>query len=226
VRDDQPVVVEHASSSEYLLDAARLSAGFDAALGGLFTPGENFRKMQRVKDILRSSYDRSAPAYDAEFRPLQRPKYEALLAGALPRSGDRRPALDLGCGTGLLAEWLAERGLSLEGPLVGLDLSAQMLLRARPRGVRAVQGDLERLPFRDAGFGAVFAFTALAIGGGPAAALSESARVLAPDGLFAVSVLKNTWTRGFEHELRAAGLSPGLRRDCGQDWGYVCSRRR
>jgi ubiquinone/menaquinone biosynthesis C-methylase UbiE len=185
--------------------------------------------MGRVKEILRASYDRSAASYDAEFRALQRPKYEAVLgpraaavAGLLAAGGR---ALDLGCGTGLLAEWLAAEGLGARG-LVGLDLSHGMAVRARGRGVAAVEGDLDRLPFRDAAFAAVFAFTSLAIVPGSAArALAEVARVLAPGGLLAVSVLRPAWEAGFERELRAAGLVPGARRECGQDHGTLCSRR-
>lgn len=184
-----------------------------------------------VKDILRASYDRSAPGYDAEFRPLQRAKYEALLGpGAAHIAADlaggpgRSRALDLGCGTGLLAEWLDEAKV-LRAGLVGLDLSAAMVARACGRGLPAVQGDLERLPFRPGSFGAVLAFTSIGIlPGSHGRALGEVARVLAPRGRLAVTVLASTGWRAFEAALRAAGFSPGARRDCGQDFGYLCSR--
>jgi malonyl-CoA O-methyltransferase len=184
--------------------------------------------MRRVKEILRASYDRSAAGYDAEFRPLQRPKYAALIgAGGGPIAGllaTGARAVDLGCGTGLLAEWLAAEGIAARG-LVGLDLSPGMLAVARGRGQRVVEGDLDRLPFRDAAFTVALAFTALAIlPGSPARALAEAARVLAPGGLLAITTLRAA-EPGLDRELRAAGFLPGARRDCGQDFGWLCSRR-
>jgi ubiquinone/menaquinone biosynthesis C-methylase UbiE len=140
---------------------------------------------------------------------------------SLGRTG---PILDIGCGTGLLAEWLSEAGTPTAG-LVGLDLSRRMIERARARGLAAVEGDLERLPFRDGAFAAAVAFTALLIvPGSPAPALAEAARVLAPGGFLALSVLRGA-AGGLEAELRAAGFTPGPRRECGQDYGWICSRR-
>jgi hypothetical protein len=48
--------------------------------------------------------------------------------------------------------------------------------------------------------------------------------VLAPGGWLALSVLRAA-AGGMEAELRAAGLAPGPRRECGQDYGWICSRR-
>ena len=182
-----------------------------------------------LKEVLRASYDRSADRYDEEFRPLQREKYRVLLGSdggllraALVREGSQ--LLDVGCGTGLLAEWLSEVGAPPAG-LAGLDFSRRMVERARARGLAAVEGDLERLPFRDSTFAAALAFTTLGIvPGSPALALAEAARVLAPGGFFALSVLRAA-ADGIEAELRAAGFAPGARRECGQDYGWICSRR-
>ncbi len=218
-----------------------------------------------MKDVLRKSYDRSAAGYDEEFRPLQRPKYAALLEGAGPAArgepgpsedagagplgqasaaavrgaqeifirGSAGPILDLGCGTGLFAEWLAERAARSGAPapaLVGVDIAASMLAIARRRpGVRAaIQADLERLPFRAAAFGAAVAFTSIEIGGAPCGpALREAARVLAPGAPFAVSILKEHAPERVERDLREAGFAPlGPRMDCGQDWGWLCARKR
>jgi ubiquinone/menaquinone biosynthesis C-methylase UbiE len=182
-----------------------------------------------LKEILRASYDRSADRYDEQFRPLQREKYRVLLGsdGGLLRATLGRQGsqiLDIGCGTGLLAEWLSEAGAPPAG-LAGLDFSRRMVERARARGLAAVEGDLERLPFRDGAFAAALAFTALGIlPGSPARALAEAARVLAPGGVLALSVLRAA-AGGLEAELRAAGFAPGPRRECGQDYGWICSRR-
>jgi len=216
------------------------------AYSSLFRPKEEAATIPGVKDILRASYDRSAPGYDAGFEALQRPKYEALLGargegiaalfargalGGAVGSGEPKPLpmLDLGCGTGLLGAWLTDAGALPPGGVVGLDLSLGMARLARARGVRAVEGDQDRLPFRDEAFAAAASFTTLKITPGPAArALVEVHRVLRPGATFFVSILKSAAIAGgaaFTAELGAAGLRAGERVDCGQDWGWVCARR-
>ncbi|MBI4260810.1 MAG: ubiquinone/menaquinone biosynthesis methyltransferase [Actinobacteria bacterium] len=97
-----------------------------------------------------------------------------------------RPVLDLGCGTGRLAGLLAG-----EHPVVGVDLSREMLAAARvrlaPRGrVDLVRGSAFRLPFADASFaGAASAFVMRNLDDLPAA-FAELARVVEPGGRLAM----------------------------------------
>src|SRR6185503_11029630 len=88
------------------------------------------------------------------------------------------PVLDLGCGTGRLAEEAAR-----DHRVVGLDVSGAMLREAsrRLRGRAAlVQGSAFRLPFDDAVFGgAVSGFVLRNLDDLPEAFL-ELVRVLAP----------------------------------------------
>jgi SAM-dependent methyltransferase len=71
------------------------------------------------------------------------------------------PVLELGCGTGRIALPVGRSGT----PVVGIDLSARMLSRARARVRRArlarrvhlVRGDIRRLPFPDRRFALVMA---------------------------------------------------------------------
>ena len=183
-------------------------------------------KVSNLRRILRESYDRSAEGYDERFRGLQRPKYEALLGARGEALAGARLVLDMGCGTGLLAEWLAERG----GPaprMVGLDQSHEMLLRARRRGLSVVEGDVDRLPFRAAAFDAAVAFTSIGIDQGPRdRAIAEAARVLRPGGLFVLTVLRVTIAGDVPRELAAAGLRAGPRVECGQDIGFLCVKGR
>jgi SAM-dependent methyltransferase len=185
----------------------------------------------RRTDLLRAGYDRSAADYDARFRSLQHAKYAAMLdadeaLGTCLRSG---PLLDLGCGTGLAAEYLAARR-SLPEVVVGLDLSHRMLQQARRRPVHVVQGDATMLPFPAQSFATVLAFTVLALWQDDHAATRQSwreiGRVVRPGGVVVVTVLASAADAGFAALLDTTDLTVGDVRRCGQDVGYVCHRAR
>jgi len=102
-------------------------------------------------------------------------------------AGPDQLVLDLGCGEGRHLELLEDHGY----PRVGLDLSAELLYRARARmGEETksplVRGDMRLLPFREASFSTVLSlFTAFGYFGPPAAnqdPVREVARALVPGG--------------------------------------------
>lgn len=103
---------------------------------------------------VRDGYDRWAPVYDHDGNPLP-----ALEEPHVRRAlGDVRGCrvLDLGCGTGRHAAWLAGAGARV----TAVDFSEEMLKHARDKlagtDVRFVVHDLhEPLPFGDASFDAV-----------------------------------------------------------------------
>ncbi|TNC15023.1 methyltransferase domain-containing protein [Methylobacterium terricola] len=115
------------------------------------------------------------------------------VAGAEARFG---PALDLGCGTGLMARALD----GLVGPLVGIDLSPGMLAEARRTGLyaRLHEGDLRTAltgePPDSAGLAVAADVFIYLREIGPV--LREVARVLAPGGLFAFTVQGHPGERG------------------------------
>lgn len=128
---------------------------------------------------LRSSYSWLAPVYDLVVT--------GALAGARGRSIARLPV------AGGLDIFINGIGTGLDLPLLpaahryaGLDLTRAMLERARPRRrgleLELVEGDSQRLPFRDASFDAALLHLILAIVPDPVAALRETARVLKPGG--------------------------------------------
>ncbi len=93
--------------------------------------------------------------------------------------------LDVGTGTGRIAELFAGRA----SHLTGLDKSPEMLRLARTRlqhlpasDVTLVQGDFAQLPFADASFDTVLFHQVLHYAFAPQAVLAEAARVTAPGG--------------------------------------------
>lgn len=92
-----------------------------------------------------------------------------------------RPArvLEVGCGWGELAEWVArETGADV----VAVDLSPRMVELARERGVDARIGDVQELPFDDDAFDVAIAAWMLYHVPDLDRALAELARVLRPGG--------------------------------------------
>jgi len=115
----------------------------------------------------------------------RRAERRASLLATAAGLGPGRRALEIGCGTGVFLERAAASGAQI----VGLDLSSDLLRRARERlggtpNVALWCGNAERLPFSDASFDAVYGSSVLHhldVG----AALCEVRRVLKPGGRMA-----------------------------------------
>jgi malonyl-CoA O-methyltransferase len=103
---------------------------------------------------VRTGYDRWAAVYDHDRNPLSAMEEDYVKQAA----GNVRglTVLDLGCGTGRHALWLADSGADV----VALDFSESMLAEAQRKApgksIRFVVHDLhERLPFEDRSFDSV-----------------------------------------------------------------------
>jgi phosphatidylethanolamine/phosphatidyl-N-methylethanolamine N-methyltransferase len=128
------------------------------------------------------AYDRWAPVYDLVFGPVfERGRRAAIVAAE--RIGGR--ILEVGVGTGIsLPDY------SPTSRIVGVDISAAMLEKARERvteqGLDHVEVlevmDAERLKFPDQSFDVVVAQYVVTAVPNPEAALDEFARVLKPGG--------------------------------------------
>jgi ubiquinone/menaquinone biosynthesis C-methylase UbiE/DNA-binding transcriptional ArsR family regulator len=146
---------------------------------------------------IRAGREASAQAYFArhavEWDTLRRlhgadEPVEAALLGAL--GGEPLGALlDVGTGTGRMAELLAARA----GRVTALDKSPEMLRIARARlqslpadKIDLVQGDFLGLPFAPETFDTVLFHQVLHYAQDPGAVLAEAARVLRPGGRIAV----------------------------------------
>jgi SAM-dependent methyltransferase len=122
-------------------------------------------------------YDGLAEWYEGFRRELSDHELDALRRLLGP--GDGR-CLDVGCGTGVPT--LAVAGLGWE--VVGVDVSRDLLERARARGLEALEAPADALPFEDASFDAAVSFWTHTDIDGYGAAVAEVARVLRPGAPF------------------------------------------
>jgi phosphatidylethanolamine/phosphatidyl-N-methylethanolamine N-methyltransferase len=128
---------------------------------------------------LKHSYTLAAPFYDAVLTAATHGARKRSLAALA--DGPPRHVLLLGVGTGLDLPHLPS-----QHRYVGLDLTASMLKRARPRAAglhfAPLRGDVQRLPFHDASFDVAVLHLILAVVPAPTLCLAEAVRVLKPGG--------------------------------------------
>jgi phosphatidylethanolamine/phosphatidyl-N-methylethanolamine N-methyltransferase len=171
------------------------------------------------------AYARWAPIYDVVFGAVFDRGRKAAIAAA-ERTGGR--ILEVGVGTGLsLPDY------SLSNRLIGVDLSAPMLRKAKARVAEHrlpnVEGlavmDAQHLSFQDAVFDVVVAQYVITAVPNPEMTLDELARVVKPGGeivlvnhLGAERGLRATFERGFAPLARRLGWQPGFRWDRLAQW--------
>jgi SAM-dependent methyltransferase len=129
-----------------------------------------------------SEFDGRAGRYE-ELRPIDANWWE--LFDALVRLGRLRGEriLEVGCGTGRLAEALEQRGLAR---VWAVDASEAMVARAKELGVNARVARAEALPFKAGWFDAVVMRMVLHLVR-RAQALEQTARVLRPQGRLVIA---------------------------------------
>ncbi len=122
-----------------------------------------------------------------------------LVRALFPAAGR---GLEVGVGTGRFA---APLGIG-----VGVEPSPAMAARAQARGVLAVLGRGEALPFLDGTFARVLIVVALCFAEDPTRMLAEAWRVLAPGGALGVGIVDrdSAWGRHY----RARATDPFYRR--------------
>jgi SAM-dependent methyltransferase len=149
--------------------------------------GRNDRVTDAKTALVRALWDSAADVYDDAIVPALSDAHHALLRTLDPQRGER--ILDLGCGTGRMAELVAHSGAQLAA---AVDLAPEMVARARARlagtGIDIREMDAQSLTFDDASFDAVVAGFSLMFCVDHLAALCEVRRVLRPGGRLALSV--------------------------------------
>ncbi|MCR9165164.1 MAG: class I SAM-dependent methyltransferase [Nannocystaceae bacterium] len=154
-----------------------------------------------------AGYDRWAPGYDAYDNPLialEQPEVRALIGDP---SG--LAVLDVGCGTGRHALWMAERGATV----TGVDFSSGMLeqLRAKPDAdVTVIEHDFtEGLPVPDRSVDLVTCCLVLEHVPSLGAVFAEMARVTRPGGRVVISDFHpEMLRRGYHARFREAPGGP------------------
>jgi phosphatidylethanolamine/phosphatidyl-N-methylethanolamine N-methyltransferase len=172
-------------------------------------------EVQVCESGVKRVYNQAAPLYDLLFG-------QVLQAGR-KRMGERvsqlGPAslLEVGVGTGL-----ALGSYPAKTRIVGIDLSPQMLARARERAARLKHHDIhiaqmnaERMSFADATFDCVTVPYVLSVTPHPAELVREIRRVCKPDGTIFIlnhfSGSKFWWL--LERSVRSAAAHVGFRSD-------------
>ncbi|RLI15903.1 hypothetical protein DRO41_03370 [Candidatus Bathyarchaeota archaeon] len=157
------------------------------------------------KRDLMQRYNLTAHLYDMRYAEEQNVKFDVALKNVTVEDG---LILDVGCGTGLLFNRIAEKTETV----VGLDFSKKLLFEAKKRGrklrnVHLVLADADNMPFKEDVFDRVFAFTVVQNTPNPAETLREIKRVAKNDAVVAVTGLKRVFNlEEFKRLLCGAGL--------------------
>lgn len=127
----------------------------------------------------RTYYDDFADWYENERHHGYHALIDRLQFGLIEPLCAGSDVLEVGCGTGLILKRVAP----VARRAVGLDISPNMLERARERGLETVEGTATHLPFDDSSFDLVYSFKVLAHVEDIQKALGEISRVLRPGGV-------------------------------------------
>jgi|GEM_PF-1093565 len=157
---------------------------------------------------VRKHFNKFTLSDEKRTKPIQWEKYTIMIDTPL-----KGRILDLGCGTGLLQEFLQQK-------IYGVDISFHMLKRSRTKE-SVIQADIDFLPFRDSVFDAVLSFTSLQCLPSLDYIFEEVRRVLKRGHPFIFTILKK-WSSPLLYEKVKPCFGIETVRECGEDIGFIC----
>ena len=145
-------------------------------------------------------YDQTAGGYDAQYAEEQNAKMEVALSNITLKKNNI--LLDMGCGTGLLFPYIADKTQLL----IAIDISRKLLKQAKKRAkqhpnIALIQADADHTPFKNQTFHTLFAITLLQNMPNPTATLREIERITRPEATIGLTILKKKFTQNAITEL-------------------------
>lgn len=163
------------------------------------------KEWDKKRDVIKR-YDLTAHLYDMQYAEEQTAKIEAAVnSGNLEKCN---MVLDVGCGTGLLFDYVADRARAI----VGLDISRKILFQAKERAKKfpnthLILAEADNMPLKENTFDCAFAITLIQNMPNSLKTLNEVKRVTSEAAVIVVTGLKKKFSLdAFEVLLRKAGL--------------------
>lgn len=144
------------------------------------------------KRRLMRRYDQSSEVYDAQYREEQEAKIKAALDSM--RVTSEGAILDVGCGTGLLLQHIADKSRLIVGTDISHGLLSKARMKTKSQSATLIQSDSDSLPFPSETFDIVFAVTVLQNVPDPKVTLNEIKRVSKSRAEIVVTGLKRFFT--------------------------------
>ncbi len=160
----------------------------------------------KKKRSIMKHYDLTATIYDMQYAEEQKAKIKVALKRI--RFYEDGLVLDVGCGTGLLFKYVADKTQTT----VGIDISRETLLQAKKRAkifanLHLVLADADYMPFKENFFSHVFAVTLLQNMPNVHKTVKEIMRVADENAFIVVTGLKKVFAlKGFKELLQNSGL--------------------
>lgn len=158
----------------------------------------------KKRDVMQR-YNLTAHIYDMRYAEEQTAKIETVMESInMEKEG---LVLDVGCGTGLLFEYVSQKAEAI----VGLDISKETLIQAKKHAknsanVHLILADSDNVPLKEDIFGHVFALTLIQNTPNPFKTLNEIKRVSKENAVIVVTGLKKFPIKTFKRLLHDAGL--------------------
>jgi ubiquinone/menaquinone biosynthesis C-methylase UbiE len=160
----------------------------------------------KKRDVMQR-YDLTAHIYDMRYAKEQIAKIEPAMESISMEKESL--VLDVGCGTGLLFNYVANKAKAV----VGLDISRKILLQAKERAKKfpnahLILADADNMPLKKGIFSHIFSVTLIQNMPNPLKTLTEVKRAAKENALMVITGLKKKFSiEVFKRLLQNAGLN-------------------